>query len=202
MTVSPSRFTCSTSAWKPAWSCRDTPAEDLQVRLQSLAGASRQALLDARNYIFDLKPMLEGEDSITEALQNQLLEFRSVTSIEADLTATGDERPIPTTVSAALLRIVQEGLANVYRHSQASKVDVALAFDQGLVRLEISDNGMGFTRQEAPQAIHGRGLKNMTQRAEELGGSLAIDSRIGEGTRLEVTIPLPPNGGGDHQPHC
>ena len=172
--------------------------QGLQERLQSLVDVSRQALMDARNYIFDLKPMLEGDHSITHAIENQLHEFRSVTSIQAEFQAefntSGEETPLPTATGAALFRMVQEGLANVYRHAQASRVDVTLAFEDSLVRLEINDNGNGFSR---PDVIKGRGLNNMTQRAQELGGSLTIDSMIGRGTRLNVTLPLPPNGGGE-----
>ena len=168
--------------------------EGLKERLQSVAGMARHALLETRHYIFDLKPMLEGGRSITHALQNQLQEFRSATSVQAEFNTSGEETPLPAATSAALFRIVQEGLANVYRHAQASRVDVTLVFEESLVRLGISDNGKGFSRQEV---IEGRGLNNMTQRAEELGGSLTIDSIIGRGTHLDVTIPLPPNGGGE-----
>ena len=168
--------------------------EGLQERLRSLVGVSRQALLETRHYIFDLKPILEGGRSITQALENQLQEFRAVTSIHAEFSTSGAETPLPAATSAALFRIVQEGLANVYRHSQASRVDVTLVFEESLVRLEVRDNGQGFSR---PEINEGRGLNNMTQRAEELGGSLAIDSTIGQGTHLNVTIPLPTNGGGE-----
>ncbi|PKB64165.1 MAG: hypothetical protein BZY80_03615 [SAR202 cluster bacterium Io17-Chloro-G2] len=168
--------------------------QELQERLQSLVGISRQALLETRHYIFDLKPLLEGDRSIGQALQNQLQEFRAVTSIQGEFTTSGEESPLPAAAGAALFRVVQEGLANVYRHSQASRVDVTLAFEDGLVRLEIRDDGIGFSR---PDVIQGRGLTNMTQRAEELGGRLAIESTIGQGTRLNVTIPFPPNGGGE-----
>ena len=168
--------------------------EGLRERLQSLVGMSRQALLETHHYIFDLKPMLEGDRSITQALENQLQEFRSVTSMQAEFSANGEETPLPLATSAAIFRIVQEGLANVYRHAQASRVYVTLAFEDGQVRLEIQDNGLGFSRKEI---IEGRGLNNMTQRAEELGGSLSIESTIGQGTILNVTIPLPNDGSGE-----
>ena len=71
---------------------------------------------------------------------------------------------------------------------------MTLAFEDGQVRLEIQDNGQGFSRKEI---IEGRGLNNMTQRAEELGGSLSIESTIGQGTILNVTIPLPNDGSGE-----
>jgi signal transduction histidine kinase len=161
--------------------------EGLRERLQSLVGMSRQALLETRHYIFDLKPMLEGDRSIIQALENQLQEFRSVTSMQAEFSTIGGETPLPLATSAALFRIVQEGLANVYRHAVASRVDVTLAFEDDLVHIEIRDNGNGFPRGDV---IEGRGLNNMTQRAEELGGSLSIESIIGQGTSLNMTIPL------------
>ena len=142
--------------------------------------------------------MLAGEHSLTQALQNQLQEFRSVTSVQADFSVTGKEQSLREATGAALVRIVQEGLANVYRHSEATHVDVKLAFEEGLVHLEIRDNGKGFSRPDVrPDSLEGRGLTNMTQRAQELGGSLTIDSIIGQGTSVDVSIPLPPDGSGE-----
>ena len=168
--------------------------QGLQERLLSLAGVSRQALMETRHYIFDLKPMLEGDRSLTQSLQNQIQEFRSVTSIGTEFNVTGEEGSLPAGMRATVFRIVQEGLANVYRHAEADHVEVTLAFEAGVVRLEIRDNGIGFSR---PEVIEGRGLNNMAQRAEELGGDMTIESVVGEGTRLDVTIPLAPSEGRD-----
>jgi signal transduction histidine kinase len=160
---------------------------NLKDRLQALVQISKQALLDTRHYIFDLKPLLEGERSVVQIVEHQIQEFRTVTSIPTVFTTTGPEVTLSLTAGAGLYRMVQEGLANVFKHAQATEVDVELAFLKGGVRLSIGDNGKGFDS-TAPHS--GYGLNNMAERAEELGGVLEIASNPGGGTRLTATIPL------------
>jgi signal transduction histidine kinase len=171
----------------------------LHQRLQSLVKVSRQALLDARYYIFDLKPLLDGNRSVTEMLTHQVQEFRTVTSIPTTLTVSGTEFPLPVAAGAGLYRIIQEGLANVHKHAQASQVEVRLVFGPEEVQLQINDNGQGFTSSSStpPQGEEkasrgsGYGLGNIAARARELGGRLDIQSAQGQGTRLSLTLPVP-----------
>ena len=174
----------------------------LQQRLESLVKVSKQALLDTRYYIFDLKPLLDGNRSATEMVEHQVQEFRTVTSIPTKFAVSGSEYLLPVATGAGLYRIVQEGLANVYKHAQASKVEVHLAFGDGQVKLQINDNGRGFAALPVypPDGIEkergpgGYGLGNMVARARELGGRLDIDSAPGRGTRLSLTLPAPVAG--------
>ena len=161
--------------------------QGLQERLQSLVHISREALLETRHYIFDMKPLLDGNRSITQMLEHQVEEFRTVTSIPTTFAVSGTEISLPINASAGLYRIVQEGLANVYKHAQASQVEVCLEFGEKQVRLGIIDDGLGFD----PGAEHtGNGLRNMAERAGELGGELTLDGGTGRGTRVTVCLPL------------
>jgi signal transduction histidine kinase len=76
----------------------------LQERLKSLVQISKQALLDTRHYIFDLKPMLEGNRPVTEMVEHQVQEFRTVTSIPTAFTVSGSEAPLSLSASAGLYR--------------------------------------------------------------------------------------------------
>ena len=89
---------------------------------------------------------------------------------------------------ADLLAIAREGLANVARHSSASHGIVELSEADGNVRLAIADDGIGFAPDTQLGGGH-HGLPNMRARAEAMGGSLAIDSSPGGGTRIIVTVP-------------
>jgi signal transduction histidine kinase len=161
--------------------------DNLKDRLQSLVQISKQALLDTRHYIFDLKPLLAGERSAVQMVEHQVQEFRSVTSIPTAFTTTGPEAALSLASAAGLYRMLQEGLANVFKHAQATEVEVELAFLKGGVRLSISDNGKGFNS-TSPNS--GYGLNNMAERAEELGGVFEVESSPGDGTRLTASLPL------------
>jgi signal transduction histidine kinase len=158
----------------------------LQEKLHSLVQISRQALLETRHYIFDLKPMLDGARSVAEMVEHQVQEFRTVTSIPVSLTITGTAFPLSMSTNAGLYRIVQEGLANVFKHAQASQVEVQLDFGHHQVRLQIRDDGKGF---DTANRHSGYGLGNMEQRVKEMGGELTIDSGPGKGTCLSLVIP-------------
>lgn len=161
--------------------------ESLQQRLQALARVSRQTLLETRQYILDLKPILDGGQEAGQALENQVREFATVTSIKTAFEVEGEGYPLPSAAGTALVRIAQEGLANAYRHAGASHVAVKLVFQEESVELHIQDNGAGFDRNSAPV---GHGLTNMAQRAQELGGDLDIDASVGRGLKLRAVLPV------------
>jgi signal transduction histidine kinase len=85
-----------------------------------------------------------------------------------------------------LLRIAQEALANVARHSSASYVDVSLEHGTDTVTMTIKDNGCGF---DTRAHYNGLGLSSMRERAEVLGGNFKVESAPDRGTRIVVTLP-------------
>jgi signal transduction histidine kinase len=94
---------------------------------------------------------------------------------------------LPPDVTLCLFRIVQEALQNIIKHSSAREVSIELAgHDAGLV-LTIADDGKGFESERVSNT--GLGLVSMEERLQDIGGSLNIWSRAGEGTRLEITVP-------------
>ena len=84
-----------------------------------------------------------------------------------------------------MLRILQEALTNVLKHSRASHVQVRLTWAGAVLQAEVEDDGVGML--EAPRA-HSRGLHNMRTRAGRLGGTLTLDSRAGQ-TVLRLLVP-------------
>ncbi len=157
----------------------------LSERLGRLVALAKQTLLEVRHYIFDLKPLLEGEAGVAVVLQNQVREVATVSGLPIAMDVVGQERELPAAQSAALYRIVQEALANVYRHAQASEARVHLAFDEQTVTLQVRDDGVGLR----PESAGGRGLGHIRQRVEDLGGTFEIESAPGEGTVVRATLP-------------
>jgi signal transduction histidine kinase len=152
----------------------------LSQRLHQLVSLSKQALLEVRHYIFDLKPLLSGDTTLAGALQSQIREFTAVSGLPVDLDVQGRDRALAPAVTTALYRVAQESLANVFRHARATEASVTLRMDARSVTLEVCDNGAGFH----PRQGEGRGLANMRQRMEELAGDLRVESVPGEGTRV------------------
>lgn len=87
-----------------------------------------------------------------------------------------------------IYRIVQESLHNIYKHAEATKVEIQFLIKNDQIVLEIQDNGIGFDVNKAKSGI---GLKNMNSRIEEINGNIYINSQINKGTKVNIEIPLP-----------
>ncbi len=141
-----------------------------------------------RRIATDLRPAILDDLGVTAALEQQLRRLRESTGMQTTLTVAEEPR-LDMLTGVTLYRIAQEGLANVIRHAEATEVEVSLAVENGTAVLEIRDNGKGMSREQIASS-HSLGLLGMRERAELLGGSVAIDSRPGEGTCVRATLPL------------
>ena len=164
----------------------DQGRQGLRERLENLMVLSKQALLEVRHYIFDLKPYLAGEKGVMGMVENQVKEFNKVAGVTATLDAKGKDSPVRAPVAACLYRMTQEALANTFKHADASAVSVVLEFTGDDVCLTVQDNGRGFDRATSGD---GHGVANMRQRAEELGGGFELRAAPDEGTRVFVRLP-------------
>jgi signal transduction histidine kinase len=173
------------------------PGSDLRGRLQNLVKLAKQVLLEVREYIFELRPLLDREESLGAALRRQAKEFSTVAGFDVTVDISGNDNALPQSHRATLYRIAQEALSNVYRHANATSATVHLACEPNAVELDISDNGAGIE----PSTIRGRGLDHMVERASELGGEVTFEvGSGGRGTRVHAMLPT--NGHGpDPAPH-
>jgi two-component system sensor histidine kinase DegS len=158
----------------------------LRPRLEQLLGLARQALWEVRHYIFDLKPLLGDDAPLADVLRNPLREFQTITGVGTELRVEGEERPLEPRARAAVYRVLQEALANIFKHARASRADVCVRWDPTELLLEIRDDGQGFA---VDQARSGHGLQNLTQRAAEVGGTALVISTPGAGTTVRLTVP-------------
>ncbi|MBI4201817.1 MAG: sensor histidine kinase [Chloroflexi bacterium] len=159
---------------------------DLPQRLEQMVGLSKQALMEVRHYIFDLKPYLAGEQSAAAMIASQVNEFSKISGVPASFEMKGELHPLPVTAATCLYRVTQEALANVFRHAAANQVKVTLEYLTGEVRLTVTDNGRGF---DAAAAVPGHGLENMHRRAQEAGGSFRLSSAPDQGAEVSILVP-------------
>jgi len=100
-------------------------------------------------------------------------------------------RPLPEIVEDNLLRIAQESLTNVIKHSGATTATVSLDYNTETVQLRIDDNGKGFSVNGCPGPSEGHfGLLGIRERATRLRGTVSLTSKPGTGTRVHVQIPI------------
>ena len=164
---------------------------EVQQGLDEIREVVRRAYGEIRNAIFDLRATTIPAQGFLPALKEYLHEFSLQTDIkvEVDLDGLGDV-DLPLSAQIQLMRIVQESLNNIRKHSGASKVWVIAEATDGTRRLIIRDNGKGFDgRGSAPPREPHFGLQIMRERAESIGGRLMVESEPGKGTSVIVEIP-------------
>jgi signal transduction histidine kinase len=143
-----------------------------------------------RDLVGDLRQPGLGSGGVTSALVRLVGVVRDQTKISLH-TSVGTIRSNSTT-ELVLYQIAKEALNNSVHHSGASNLSVELSDDDGLIRLIIYDDGRGFDPY-APRDGH-YGIDLMCERATAIGGSLFLDSSLGEGTKVTVLVPSGPNG--------
>ena len=158
-----------------------------QAVTQALALA-RANLEEARRSVLDLRAApLEGR-TLAEALQALAAETAAKWQVPVRFAAHGAGDPLPPRVEASLYRLAQEALTNAIRHAQAATVLVELTHGADWVRLVVQDDGHGFDARAIPKGRYG--LIGLNERVRLLGGRLQLESSPGEGTRVQVDVPL------------
>lgn len=160
---------------------------------------ARAALDDVRRSVWTLaEPLIDGA-TLVAALGDQAQRFAARTGLRATYEHTGAAPPIDHAAATQVLRIVQEALQNVEKHAHASAVEIRSSLSHGDLRVCVRDDGIGFDRSARSDADgngNGFGLISLHERARLAGGTIAIDSAPGSGTRVELIIPdVEPIGG-------
>ncbi len=161
-------------------------ARDQLGQLQEL---TRAAMQEMRSLIFELRPAELETEGLAAALRKHVDVLCRLYEQEIDLQVEGDRR-LPPDVERGLLRIAQEALGNALRHAGASRVALSLASRDSWVALRVADDGRGFDVDEAATRSRRLGLTSMRERAEALGGTMAIESEPGRGTSVTVEVKL------------
>jgi len=137
----------------------------------------------------NLRPPLLDSVGLAAAIEWQINEVRKRSTIEFFVLLNEDSGSLDPKVSTAMMRIFQEGLTNIVRHSQAKEVTVSLCKRDDRILLELTDNGCGITPEQIASS-ESFGLMGMNERARNCGGDLRIFCSPEGGTTLDLSIPL------------
>jgi signal transduction histidine kinase len=174
---------------------RTGDAAEHDRRIGNAKALARDSLAEARRSVEALRPQVLENARLPEALAAEAARWSATSGVAADVTTTGDARPLHPEVEVALLRVGQEALANVGKHASASRVALTLSYMEDQVRLDVLDDGSGFSKDDVGPAEGGFGLVGMDQRVRRLSGQLEIESEPGRGTAVSASVPAIPLGG-------
>jgi signal transduction histidine kinase len=150
-------------------------------------------VLNLRELMEKIRPIDPDPRHLREFLAEQVEKFQRETGIEASFTSDGSAVRLTGRACRELIRIAQELLFNVRRHSGAERVEVRLSSADGTCKLEVADNGRGFdfAGRLDLAALHTmrKGPRVVQERVRTLGGLLEIESEPGNGARVEISLP-------------
>jgi signal transduction histidine kinase len=176
---------------------RSGRAEAAQDSLDRLTEIALETQGDTRELIGDLLTVSMPSEGLCGAVRQTVARFKDQTSLSVSLMLAEDvdalcrSSVLPPAAGVQLLRILQEALANVRKHAGCpSQIGVQLMAEDGHLRMTVTDNGPGFDPAVASAGGQHFGLQVMAQRAERIGGQLAVHSKHDHGTQVEVCVPL------------
>ncbi len=166
-------------------------ADGANRHLELARNLMSQSQVEVRRSIWDLRCRALEQFDLGSALKHTARQLMDASNIRIEVVAHGKAGRLPERIEDNLLRMAQEALTNVIKHAAATQAAVELDCNGKEVFLTIKDNGKGFDPTGMPGAKDGHfGLLGMSERAKRLGGRLAVSSRPGEGTTIEIAVPL------------
>lgn len=177
------------------------------VRLQLIENMTRDAevrreLAELRELVVDtldgvrrlavqLGPSVLEDLGLRSGLEWLVDRVREEAGLQIELTLDTDDDQVPATTAIAVFRVAQEALTNVVRHARATRAELHLSAEGGVLTLAVSDDGVGFDVDEArARPAASVGLFGMAERVALVGGTIEVVSRKGAGTRVIVRVPV------------
>jgi signal transduction histidine kinase len=181
----------------------NSPAYERLVASKELA---RAGLGWVRSAVEELSGLEQPGTGLGHALRDLAADFRSAGQLRVSVRVTARQRQLPSVVEHSLFQIAQEGLWNAVRHAHATQAWLSLAYTEDQILLTVSDDGTGDPariarylataqagREDAspgPPRRGRHGLRNIAERAAELGGEVSLRRRRGGGLRISVRVPV------------
>ena len=169
---------------------KQVDGREAEEYIERITDASRNALNSIRSYLnFSEQVGPSAKDLVgymrdygQDILGKNGIEFKFATDLSED------DFPLPPMKGFSVYLIYKEAITNILKHADAGKVEVCLTGDSGSLQLGVSDDGKGFAVEDIENRKYG--TRNISTRAEMIGGKVAFRSGPGEGTSVQLTVPV------------
>lgn len=169
--------------------------EDIERELDFMRKTIATVMKELRDKIYGLSWKKSGSNSFITDIKNYIEETRRLNRVIIPFSITGDDELLLCEHKKVLYRAICEGISNAVRHGKANNIEVCLNIESEHIIIIIADDGIGFDVNEIlASKTRGLGIQNLYQMSESLGGNTIIDSTIGKGTIIKITIPYKVSG--------
>ncbi|MDF2958979.1 MAG: histidine kinase [Paenibacillus sp.] len=165
----------------------------VKEELLDLKGQVRSGIEEVRKIIFNLRPMALDDLGLIPALRKFVQDYEEKSKIRTKFELIGKDTRLPSGMEVAIYRLVQEAFSNVLKHAHASYITLEVTFQQQMVKIVVTDNGIGFVVESIDKKIERGshyGLMGMRERVELLEGRMEIQSAKDAGTKVSLLIPI------------
>ena len=175
----------------------------VKLELQTMIELNKEIINGMREIIYNLRPMSLNNLGLASTIDSYCLNIGRCTNVDIIFYVKGKERGLPSIMSVTLYRIVQEAISNILQHASAKKAVVILNYLDTSIELSVEDDGKGFDvnctlEQSNKYSLHGFGLSTMRERTKLLKGTFCIDSVLGKGTKIHISVPASYVGGNEN----
>ncbi|HEY1870146.1 MAG TPA: sensor histidine kinase [Chitinophagaceae bacterium] len=167
--------------------------DKLQQKIDDSKNLVGKSIQDLRDLAKSLDTDYVVQMGLARSIEYELEMIKKTEAFETTFEINGSPYKFDQQTELIVFRIVQETLNNIIKHSKASRILVDLKYDLNNFRISVSDNGQGFPvdkSRENEKPAGGLGIKNMQNRAKLIGAEFNILSKPGEGTLVEISLPI------------
>ncbi|REE91492.1 two-component system sensor histidine kinase DegS [Paenibacillus taihuensis] len=168
----------------------------VQEELIDLKSQVRSGIEEIRKIIFNLRPMALDDLGLVPTLRKYIQDFEEKSKIRTMFDTIGKEIRLPSAMEAGVFRMVQEAFTNAFKHANPSFVSLDITYQGQMMKIVVKDNGVGFNVDALESRISDSnhfGLIGMRERVELLDGRMEIESKINDGTKVIIHIPVNPD---------
>lgn len=173
-----------------AWIGRHAQDRATQDHLSSASDMLQHAIGASQRIMMNLRPPILEEQGLVAAVQWLAAGFERRSAVRTQVVASGEVIDVPSDIRLVAYRTAQEALTNIAKYAQASKVHIELSDHEGVLTVEIADDGCGFDVAQLADKPKAFGIKGLHERARTVGGWLDVSTQPGKGTCLTLSVPL------------
>jgi len=167
------------------------------VELQKVEELAKKTAKEIRGMLFSLRPLVLETQGLSAAIETVMKRIKETDGLNMRLVGGKNDNLIKDSAQTVVFAIVEEALGNARKHSKAELIEVRFWQEEDLFVVRIQDNGVGFDVQAVNRDYSSRGslgMINLQERAEQIDGSIKIESKPGKGTMVTLVVPLASQG--------
>lgn len=162
----------------------------LKSYLHQMSELIEKTIQELRLLSVELHPPTLSTLGLLAAIKSYIKLYTSTFGILVNLETSGQEKQIPEQKRISVFRVCQEALANIAKHADTSKITMSMNWEDSRLSISIFDHGKGFQQEKMKNHSHSFGIAAMEERMLLTGGRCVISSKIGEGTSIEISLPI------------